>query len=252
MTVELDKIYNEDCMATMFRMPDKMVDLVLTSPPYNMNLRVRNGHYCSRQIVKEFSTKYVDFADNLPIDVFYKTHSDILRQLIRVSRIVFYNIGIVTGSKRAFFKMIGEFHENLKEIIVWDKLHAQPAMHSGVLSRRSELILVFENTVGAMSRQFSKANFGRGTLDDVWQIKRGKTIKGHGAVFPMELARTVIHNFSNVGDIVYDPFMGSGTSAEAALGCGRRFIGSEISPEYCRIANKRILDVGFIKNQKGA
>jgi site-specific DNA-methyltransferase (adenine-specific)/modification methylase len=102
-------------------MKDNSVNVVITSPPYNMNLRIMNGKYCSRQIVKEFSTKYNGFSDNLPIEEFYDLHSTILRELIRVSDIVFYNIQIVTGSKRAFFKIIGEFSDNLKDIIVWDK-----------------------------------------------------------------------------------------------------------------------------------
>jgi site-specific DNA-methyltransferase (adenine-specific)/modification methylase len=85
-------------------MDDKSIDIVVTSPPYNMNLRIMNGKYCSRQVTKEFSTKYNEFSDNLPIDEFYKLHSSILKELIRVSDIVFYNIQIVTGSKRAFLK----------------------------------------------------------------------------------------------------------------------------------------------------
>ena len=54
-------------METLRRVPDNFVDLVVTSPPYNMNLRIRNGKYCSRQIVKEFSTKYEGFDDNMPL-----------------------------------------------------------------------------------------------------------------------------------------------------------------------------------------
>mgnify|MGYP001443899180 CR=1 FL=1 len=72
--IEINTIYNEDCQATIKRFKNKSVDLVITSPPYNMNLRIRNGKYCSRQIVKEFSTKYDGFSDNLPIDEFFKLH----------------------------------------------------------------------------------------------------------------------------------------------------------------------------------
>lgn len=240
--MELDKIYNENCLATLKRMPDDFVDLVVTSPPYNMNLRIRNGKYCSRQIVKEFSTKYSEFEDNLPIDEFYKLHSNVLRELLRTSKIIFYNIQIVTGSKRAFFKIIGEFSEHLKDIVVWDKVNAQPAMHSGVLNRQSELILVFDKN-DAISREFKVANFERGTLSDVWQIKRGKKISSdHGATFPEELARKVILNFSNEGDVIYDCFNGIGTSTKIAAELNRKFIGSEINKKYCEIAGKRILE----------
>lgn len=240
MSIELNTIYNEDCLATMARMPDNFVDLVFTSPPYNMNLRIRNGKYCSRQIVKEFSTKYTGFDDNLPIDDFYRLHSKILDELLRVSKIVFYNIQIVTGSKLAFFKMIGDKADKLKDIIVWDKTHGQPAMQSNVLNRRTELILVFEKE-NAMSRKFSQATFERGTLADIWQISRGKKVnKNHGATFPIELASKVVSNFSAAGNIIYDPFMGSGTTALAAKMHNCNYIGSEISKEYYDFAVDRL------------
>lgn len=238
---KFNTIYNEDCLVTMAGMKDKEVDLVFTSPPYNMNLRIRNGKYCSRQITKEFSTKYEGFNDNVPIDEFYESHSEILRELIRVSKTVFYNIQIVTGSKRAFFKMIGEFSDNLKDIIIWDKTHGQPAMGEGVLNRRSELILVFEEPEEAISRKFNRCTFDRGTLEDVWEIKRGKKIaKNHGATFPELLAETVISNFSNPGDLIYDPFTGSGTTSAVAKRLGRNYIGSELLKTYHEFAEERV------------
>ena len=236
----INKIYNENCIDTLKRFSDNYIDLVITSPPYNMNLRIRNNKYCSRQIVKEFSTKYEGFDDNMPIDDFYDLHSNIIRELLRVSKIIFYNIQIVTGSKRAFFKIIGEFSNQLKDIIIWDKGVSQPSMSSGVLNRQSELILIFEND-NAISRKFSKYNFDRGTLGDIWKISKGKKIhKSHAAVFPEKLVSTILQNFSNVGDLVYDPFMGSGTTAKMAYLLNRNYIGSEINSNYIDIANKRI------------
>lgn len=230
----------ESCLDTMARMATGSVDLVVTSPPYNMNLRIMNGKYCSRQIVKEFTTKYKDFDDNLPIDEFLTLHRNILSELIRVSDIVFYNIQVVTGSKRAFFKLIGEFADNLKEIIVWDKGHAQPAMSEGVLNRQSELILVFDRN-NAISRKFEKSNFARGTLSDIWKIPRGKKFaKGHNAVFPEKLVKTILTNFSDEGDVVYDPFMGTGTTAVVAERLHRLWIGSEMSQENCDTIYKRL------------
>lgn len=240
--MKLNEIYNENCLVTMSKMPNKFVDLSLTSPPYNMNLRIRNGKYCSRQIVKEeFSTKYDNFADNIPIDQFYEFHKNVMSELIRVSRIVFYNIQIVTGSKRAFFKIIGDFNENLKDVIIWDKCNGQPAMKDRVFNRQSELILIFEDKENAISRQFDIAEFGRGTESDVWRIRRGKKqSKDHGAVFPEEFANKVISIFSKEDGVVYDPFMGTGTTAKCALTNGRYFIGSEISEKYCKTAKDRI------------
>lgn len=238
--MDLDIIYNENCIETLKRFPDNSIDIVITSPPYNMNLRIRNGKYCSRQIVKEFSTKYDNFADNLPIDEYYEFHSNVIKELLRISKIVFYNIQIVTGSKRAFFKIIGDFAEQIKDIIIWDKTYAQPAMADKVLNRQSELLIIFDPK-NAISRQFDKCNFNRGTLNDVWQIKRGKkAFKGHSAVFPEELVCKILTNFSNEGDIVYDPFMGTGTTAVVSKRLNRHYIGSEISNEYCNLIKQRI------------
>ena len=240
--MKLNKIYREDCLSTLKKIKDNSIDIVVTSPPYNMNLRIRNGKYCSRQIVKEISTKYTEFSDNLPIDEYNQFHTNVLRELLRVSDLIFYNIQIVTGSKRSIFKMIGEFSEYLKEIIVWDKGNGQPAMQQQVLNRRTELILVFEKDY-PISRQFRKrGNFKRGTLDDLWLIKRGKKVGGenHGAVFPIELVSTILENFSKEGDVVYDPFMGTGTTAVVAKQLKRKFIGSEISKKYIDIAEERL------------
>lgn len=237
--METNIIYNEDCLLTLSKMETDSVDLVITSPPYNMNLRIMNGKYCSRQIVKEFSTKYVGFNDNLPIDEFYKLHSSILAELIRVSKLVVYNIQIVTGSKRAFFKIIGNFSNNLKDIFVWDKGYAQPSMQSGVANRVTELLLFFEKD--GISRMFPNANFDRGTLDDIWRITRETSVsKEHKACFPEKLVEEILINFSKENDIVYDPFMGTGTTAAVAKRMNRRYIGSEINEKYFDIIHKRL------------
>jgi len=237
----LDSIFNESCIDTMKRIPDNFVDVVITSPPYNMNLRIRNGEYCSRQIVKEISTKYEGFSDNLPIDEYNKFHTEVLRELLRISNLVFYNIQIVTGSKRSIFKMIGEFSDQLKEIIIWDKGHGQPAMSEQVLNRRSELILVFENDY-PISRRFRSAKFKRGTLEDIWEIKRErkKGVANHGATFPEELIRTILDNFTGENDVIYDPFLGTGTTAVVSKKLNRRYIGSELSKDYFTICQTQL------------
>ena len=116
-------------------------------------------------------------------------------------------------------------------------------MASAVLNRQSELILIFDSK-NAISRQFEKCNFGRGTLNDIWNIKRGKKVdKSHGAVFPEELVETILKYFSNENDIVYDPFMGTGTTAVVSKKMNRRFIGSEINQTYINIINDRISEM---------
>ena len=232
-------IYNENCLETMKCFEDGAIDCVITSPPYNMNLRIRNGKYCSRQIVKELSTKYDNFDDNLPIEEFYNLHHSILSEIVRVSKIAFYNIQIVTGSKRAFFKLIGDFSEHMKDVIIWDKTHAEPAIQSGVMNSQFELLLILGDN--PISRRFSKSNFDRVTLSNIWQIKKGRSpSKKHRAVFPETLVNEILNNFTKEGDIVYDPFLGTGTTAVCCNKLNRKYIGSELIEESFEFAKKRL------------
>lgn len=238
--MEVNKIYNIDCMDGLKQLKDKQVDLVFTSPPYNMRTRIRNGEYTTREKSEHFSKKYKHFHDALPIGEFYDFHKNVLNELLRISKIVCYNFQIVTGSKEAFFKLIGDFHKDIKDIIIWDKGNGQPAMHEKVTNSCYEIILVLEDDKKC-GRMIQNATFERGLFNNILRIKRGKKIsKEHGAVFPEKLAEEIISNFSNEGDLVLDPFIGSGTTGIVCSRLKRDYIGFEISKEYCEIANKRL------------
>lgn len=225
-------LHNRDCRDVMSEMPDKCVDLTITSPPYNMNLRIRNGQYVSRQIVKELSTKYEGYDDNLPMNKYYEFNKQVIQELLRVSKLTFYNIQFLTGNKPALFKLIGDFSDQLKEFIIWDKVNSQPAIGHGVLNSRFEVLLVFGEE--PYSRSFKNSNFERGRLDNLWQIKRerNKSKTYHGATFPTSLVELIIQNFSSTGEVLFDPFMGTGTTGVVAKRNLRKFVGSELLSNY--------------------
>lgn len=247
--MEINKLHNENCLDTLGRMPDKFVDLVVTSPPYNMRTRIRNGEYTTREKSEHFSKKYKHFSDDLPIEEFYSFHSEVLRELQRVSKIVCYNFQIVTGSKEAFFKIIGDFNKDIKDIIIWDKGSGQPAMHGQVLNSCYEMILILEDDKRA-GRAIQNAKFPRGEMNNILRLGRGeKVVEGHSAVFPEMLAGELIKAFSEEGNLIYDPFMGSGTTGIVAMKLNRNWIGSEITEEYFKIASNRIQGaVGLFSN----
>lgn len=238
----INKVICGDCLEVMKQIPDKSIDLVVTSPPYNMRTRIRNGKYTTREQSEHFSKKYAYFDDALPVDNYYDFHYKALLEMFRVARMVFWNVQIVTGSKEAVFCFIGTFCRELKDIIVWDKGYGQPAMHEGVLNRATELILIFEVPPTA-GRAFTRSYFDRGTVSDIWRINHGQGVDGHRACFPNELVGKILQHWSIRNDVILDPFLGSGTTAVVAKKLGRKFIGIEISEDYCKIAKDRLRQV---------
>ena len=163
------KLYNEDCLDTMSRFTNNYIDLTVTSPPYNMRTRIRNGKYTEREKSEHFSKKYSDFHDAYPIKEYESIHSGVLHSLLEISSMVFINIQIVTGSKEAWFRIIGEFGEYLKDIAIWDKGFGQPAMHEKILNSAYELVLILENDKRA-GRMIQNAVFGRGEMQNILRI----------------------------------------------------------------------------------
>ncbi len=237
----VNTIQCSDCLEVMKDWPDGCAKLVLTSPPYNMRTRIRDGQYTEREQTAHFSKKYKHFHDALPIHEYFNLYYAVIGRLLDVAGLVFINIQIVTGSKEAWFRLIGEYAEYIKDIIVWDKGSGQPAMHEAVLNRAYELILLLD-TAGTAGRAFRSPKWARGTMADIWRLGRGGKgeLAEHGAVFPVDLASKAISGWTEPNDLILDPFCGSGTTCVAAKMLGRRFIGIDISEEYCEIARQRL------------
>ena len=241
--MSLVKLFNGNCLEIL---PNLKADFIITSPPYNMNLRIFADKYKSRRSYKnsknEFliATKYQSYLDDLSIDDYFEFQKSFLESALEISKTVFYNIQMITGNKPALMKLLGYFADKVKEIIIWNKINSQPAINSGTLNSQFEFIFVLSNEK-PFNRKFDNCNFKRGTLSNVWNIKSEDNpyIK---AGFPKELVRKILINFTNENDIILDPFMGSGTTGIVCIEQKRKFIGIEIDKEMFGIAEKRILD----------
>jgi len=243
-------IYNEDCLETMARLEDGSIDLTVTSPPYD-NLRLYNGYSFDFEAVA--------------------------RELYRITKdggVVVWVVGDATidGSETGtsfrqalFFKEIGfnlhdtmiyqkhnfsnpstnRYHQIFEFMFVLSKgkpktfnaLKDRPNVEAGKIGSWGKN--TSRQVDGTMVERKRKVNTEFGMRYNIWRIKT-EMKPLHPAPFPEELARDHILSWSNPGDVVYDPFMGSGTTAKVAIETGRKYLGSEISSEYWEIAQKRI------------
>jgi DNA modification methylase len=253
-----------DCLNLMKGMPDKSVDMVLTSPPYD-NLRMYKGYS-------------FDFEN-------------VARELFRVTAIggvVVWVVGDATNNgsetgtsfrQALFFKQIGF---NLHDTQIYAKNSYMPLTHNRyeqsfeymfVLSKGRPAsfnpIMVPCLTAGTKrNRSSSKANgdlsYAERQRDERTEVNTekqhpnvffydvGKNEKTkHPAPFPLELALDQITSWSNPDDVCLDPFAGSGTTGVACVQIGRSSIQFELSPEYCEIAERR-LDEAIAKKQQAA
>jgi site-specific DNA-methyltransferase (adenine-specific)/modification methylase len=226
--LELNKIYCESNLDTMKRMEDKSIDYVLTSPPYN--------------VFNKSLAKYKDFKDDFSQEQYFEQQKELIEQMLRVTKNhIFYNIQMVSGNKIALHKLIGYFSKNIKEVIVWQKT-GQPAISEKVFNSCFEYIIIFSNNE-PNKRYFSDANFKRGTQNNIFKILNSHSnpfAEHHKAIMPLDIPRYFMINFGKDNDIWYDPYIGTGTTAVAAIEEKRNWIGSEISQEYTDLANKRL------------
>ena len=253
--IELNKIYNEDCLETMKRMPDNFVDMTLTSPPYD-NLRDYKGYS-------------FDFES-------------IAKELFRITKqggvvVWVVNDSVVEGSESGtsfrqalFFKECGF---NLHDTMIYEKngspfpdktRYFQTFEYMFIFSKGSPKTVnllvdrknVWEGSWGTSSvrqkdgslKNRTQSSAGEyGVRFNIWRYNVGlgfstkdKYAYEHPAMFPEKLASDHIKSWSNEGDLIYDPMIGSGTTGKMAVMLKRNYIGSEISPEYCKIAEERI------------
>ena len=242
--IELDNIYNMDCLEGMKQIPDGTIDAVVTSPPYNLCLRVRGDQYTHRTKGEERAglnvNKYVNgLSDSLEMEDYFDWQCKCIDEMLRISTgMVFYNIQAVTGNKWAVFKILGKYADNIREVLIWDKCNAEPAIGDRILNSEYEFIIVFDHG-DCKGRQFNTFNAERGTLTNILRIGKNRE-NDHRAAFPLQLPRHLVHYFTPEGATILDPFMGSGTTAIACIKERRHFIGFELSKEYFDKAVRRI------------
>lgn len=237
-------IYTKDCRH-MDEVPDGSVQLIVTSPPYNVG-KPYDGHQDNMEL-----EEYLAFLE--------ECWRECIRVLCRGGRLC---VNVASTGRKPYVPLHAYIALQLIELglemrgeIIWDKGSSVGVSTAwGSFARASnptlrdvhEYILVFSKETpqllethgtysGIRNEQFVE------WTRSIWRFKTESSRRfDHPAVFPEELPRRLILLYTNVNDIVLDPFMGTGSTAVAAMKLGRQYIGYEISPAYVEIARQRL------------
>ena len=231
-----------DCLEVMKDIPDKSIDLVLTDPPYGHNNN--NGDLISRREAALGRGDYVPERDNRPIE----NDGQEISALIQKCFVEFYRIlkpgccccccccggGPDPQFARWSLWLDEAFKGGFKQMVVWDK----GPMGMGWHYRRSYETVLVATKPGAACKWYDTTNKVENIIRHITKII--PQANDHPCVKPDSLMAHFIKLHSNPGDLVLDCFAGSGSTCVAAKQLGRRFIGIEISEDYCSIARKRL------------
>ncbi len=249
-------IINDDFLKTNL-IPEDSIDLIVTSPPYNVDI-----HYNS-------------FEDGIPYEKYLEFTERWLEKalkLVKEDGRMCLNIPLdkSKGRREAGFQSVYADIVRIAKDVGW-KYFSTIIWHEGNISRRTawgswmsasapyviapvEVIVVFYKTKWAKKKK-GKSDIARDEFMDwtngVWTFPgESKKRVGHPAPFPVELPKRCIKLFSFVGDTVLDPFLGSGTTLIACAVLKRRGIGVEIDKRYCEIAKNRLLKESGLLQQR--
>jgi modification methylase len=231
----LNKIICSDCLSVMKQMPDECLDLVVTSPPYNLKNSTgngmkdgRGGKWKNAALVNGYS----NYNDNMPHEEYTKWQKECLQEMYRLIKqdgAVFYNHKwrVQAGLLQDRQDSVSEFP--LRQIIIWRR--------KGGINFNPEYFLPTYEVIYLIPKPEFKLVPKANGYGDVWEFTQEMN-NDHPAPFSVALIDRIIS--STNAQIVLDPFSGSGTTAVAATLLGRNFIGIELSPEYCKLSEARL------------
>jgi DNA modification methylase len=236
--IELNKIYNEDCITTMSRIEDSSVDLIVTSPPYNKGYWSSNRNSNNGFKTKSRRIDYGEYNDCLNPIEYEKNQINVISECLRILKptgSLFYNhMDILNKHQTIHPKWVYNFP--LKQIIIWDRRNT-PKLDKSYFFPINEYIFWIQKDNKART-YFNRHNSIMNK--SIWSINSDNKNK-FPAPFPKSLPINCILSCSKENDIIYDPYSGSGTTCLSAKELNRQYIGSEISKEHCENSILRIL-----------
>lgn len=221
----------------MARMPDSTIDLIVTSPPYNV-WRNRRTQARKADYWKRTNIIYDKHSDKLSDEEYQSWQIDVINECIRVLKptgTLVYNHKdqIFNFRVTSPLEWILKSKAVYRQRITWDRGGMQAFNNVRFYRNDEDIYILGKEAKGfTWNKEFAK-------YMSIWKItpERGSD---HPAPFPEEIPKRCIEAFSKEGDLVYDPFAGSGTTLVAAKKLSRNYLGSEISEVYCTMTEDRL------------
>jgi len=229
----LNRIICGDCLQVMRQLPDKSVDLIITSPPYNLRNTVKGGMSKSKHCKwRDLQYGYSHYDDCMPHNEYVAWQRECLTEMLRVLKqngAVFYNHKwrVQGGLMQDRQDIVGGFP--VRQIIIWQRAGGINFNDNYFLPSYEVIYLIAKSAF----RLLPKANY----CGDVWRFNQDQQNE-HPAPFPVALPERIIG--ATDAQIILDPFVGSGTTAVATKNLNRQYIGIDLSPDYCEMARARI------------
>ena len=234
------KIYNKDCLEFMKEIPDGSVDLIVTDPPYDIHVGIEGGS-CSTHMGRKDRFKNENVKDIKNFGAGYDI-KEFGKEFIRIMK----EVNIYFWCNKLQIPDYFNYYVNELgckfEILTWQKINCMPTYNNKYLTD-TEYCLYFRKGSGLCH----PANYEDAKTfwyEPINQIDKTKWT--HPTIKPLPMIEKLIRNSSNEGDLVFDPFLGSGTGAVAAQNLNRNFIGTEINPDYFKICNERLNEGGAL------
>lgn len=246
-------IFNDDILTTPAIEPNS-IDLIVTSPPYNVDVKYdSHDDRLSYPEYLDFTRRWMSrcyewlkedgrFCLNIPLDKNKGGQQSVGADITTIAKQIGFQ----------YHATIVWNEGNISRRTAWGSWMSATAPF--VIAPVELIVVLYKNrwkkTSGSRKSDIAKSEF-MGWTNGVWTFSgESKKKIGHPAPFPIELPKRCIKLFSFVGDTVLDPFLGSGTTLVAALMCNRKGIGIEIDAGYCEIAKKRILALSQVAQHK--
>ena len=236
---DFNNIYNVDCYQAIKELPDKCIDLVIIDPPYEFESNSGGGCFGTKNRNYHSEIQDTDVNKDKNINHFESKGitNEILDELVRVLKKINIYIFCNKNQLRQLLDYFDDLGCNI-DLLTWHKTNPIPSCNNRYLSDTEYIVFAREGGVKL---------YGSVETKKKWYLTpinvKDKKLYNHPTIKPMEIVSNFVINSSKENDVVFDCFLGSGTTCVAAKQLNRQYLGFELNPVFFEIAKDRLSNI---------